>query len=68
MRCQSETVCNLQGVKKCNADMTSFILEAGRDCVIMHNIEERMWPSSQFSNIDGFKKNMTNTKKKQKNP
>lgn len=54
MRCQSETVCNLQGVKKCNADMTSFILEAGRDCVIMHNIEERMWPSSQFSNIDGF--------------
>lgn len=38
--------------------MTSFILEARRDCVMMHNIEEKMWPSSQFSNIEGFEKDV----------
>lgn len=49
--------------EKCNADMTSSILEAGRECVMMHNVEEKMWPSSQFSNIESLK-NMTNTKEK----
>lgn len=42
--------------EKSDADMTSFILEAGGDCVMMHNIEDKMWPCSQFSNIEAFEK------------
>lgn len=50
--------------KKCNADMNSSILEAGRDCVMMHGIEEKMRPSSLFSNIKGFEKHDKHTHKK----